>query len=75
MTTYQNTHGKSGVVEYESGSDYIKIQFKGPQKVYVYDYTKPGKTHVDEMKLLAESGRGLATYISQEVKTDFSRIE
>ena len=75
MTKYKNLSGDSGVFEYEAGSEYIKIRFSGGRKLYVYDYTAPGRSHVEKMKQLAVEGRGLSTYISQMVKKSYSRTE
>ncbi len=74
MQIYKNEHGDSGVVSFELGSDYIKIQFKSPI-VYVYTHKKPGQDHVEKMKKLALDGRGLATYISQNVNENFEYKE
>lgn len=75
MIPYKNSHGNSGVSEYSIGIDFIKVKFKYSDKVYVYDHTAPGQGHVEEMKCLAEHGQGLATYISQNVKKNYSDIE
>ncbi|MEC3764805.1 hypothetical protein [Cupriavidus sp. SS-3] len=40
--------------------------------VYTYDYRRPGRRHVEQMKRLATAGRGLCSYISQEVGKDFA---
>ena len=72
METYKNRTKKSGVLAYEIGTDFIKIEFVGGD-VYVYDYTKPGKIKVEEMKRLARAGKGLSTYISRYVRENYSR--
>jgi hypothetical protein len=41
--------------------------------LYLYDYETPGEDEVEEMKELAEAGRGLATYISQVVGGRYAR--
>jgi hypothetical protein len=71
MKKYLNKSGKSGVRFYETGKDYIKILFVKESKSYLYNYVKPGKTHVEKMKKLAEEGLGLSTYISQHVKENY----
>ena len=74
MERYQNLDAYSGVISYESGLDYIKVQFRsGPR--YVYDYTRPGAQHVERMKELARAGRGLSTYISKYVRSAYARKE
>lgn len=75
MTPYGNFSSDSGVIAYEIGSDFIKVQFRHSAKLYVYDSWKPGLSHVQRMQSLAAAGRGLSTYISQHVKKNYSRIE
>jgi len=71
---YQSSDAKTGVAYYESGPDFIRVQFRnGP--TYVYDYTQPGLLHVERMKELAHAGKGLSTYISQHVRTSYARKE
>lgn len=72
---YKNLSGNSGVVEYDSGTDYIKIRFQSGRTIYIYDYAAPGQTHVEQMKILAHAGRGLLTYINQNVRKNYSRTE
>lgn len=67
---YANRSGNSGVVAYEIGPDFIQVKFQDG-RVYAYTYAKPGASQVEAMKALAASGKGLSTYISQEVKTNF----
>jgi hypothetical protein len=71
---YKNLDGDSGVVNYEYGPDFIRVQFRSGS-TYVYDYTQPGAEHVERMKELARSGSGLSTYISQVVRSAYARRE
>jgi hypothetical protein len=66
MTPYKNLSGKSGVVAYELGTDSINIEFVGGA-VYRYDYDHAGRDAIQAMKMLAEAGEGLSTFISQQV--------
>jgi hypothetical protein len=75
MTPYSNLSGDFGVVAYDVGDDFIKVQFRHSRKVYVYNSAKPGWSHVQQMQRLAAAGRGLSTYISQHVGKNFSKIE
>lgn len=59
MHGYANLNGNSGVAEYQIADTSIRIKFITSPDLYVYTYRKPGKIHVDEMKRLAKSGRGL----------------
>jgi hypothetical protein len=65
MEPYKNKSKTSGVTNYEIGEDYIGIKFKGKSTVYIYSESVIDKEHIDAMKKLAISGRGLGTYISQ----------
>lgn len=73
MTPYKDVSGKSGVDSYEIHERAILVRFKRNPNIYEYDYEKPGKENVEEMKQLAKSGRNLATYISQVVKGRYRR--
>jgi hypothetical protein len=66
MPAYKNLDGDSGIDSYESGPDFIAIHFKkGDYQTYRYTYAKPGAQYVDEMKRLADQGRGLNEYINR----------
>ena len=72
MEQYKNLNGNSGVTCYETGADFIRVQFRNG-RVYLYDYASAGEQHVERMKTLASAGRGLATYISQHVHEAYAR--
>ena len=61
---------KSGVLAYEPGPDWIKVQFKDGT-VYTYSYTSAGRIHVETMKELAQKGKYLATYINSYVRDQY----
>ena len=69
---YQSQNGNSGVSFYALDPLSINVWFRDGRG-YVYDSRKPGKLHLDEMKRFAEEGRGLATYINQNVRTNYAR--
>ena len=71
MKKYGDPCGNSGVSTYEIGDNLIRVQFKGGD-IYVYDYRSAGRVSVEKMKRLAKEGTGLATYISQRVKKNYS---
>jgi hypothetical protein len=75
MTKYQNLGGRSNILEYACGEDYIKIRFADSDTIYVYDASAPGAEKVAEMKRLAQSGSGLSAYIYRKVKKNYSRKE
>lgn len=69
MEDYKNVSGKSGVVRYEIGMDYIIVEFKlGQERFYKYTYAVTGQDNIEEMKKFAAQGSGLNTYINQNVK-------
>lgn len=70
MERYKNLGGKSGIVAYEIGDDYINIRFESGLN-YRYSYFKPGNFHVERMKTLALNGHGLNTYINHHVKDKY----
>lgn len=72
MKRYKNRSGDSGVVAYDIGDDHIDIKFRNGD-VYRYDSETPGARHIENMKLLAEAGQWLSTYISRYVKDRYAR--
>ena len=70
MKLYKGTSGDTGVTAYQTGSSYILVKFKDGQ-VYKYTYKQPGRTHVNAMKVLAATGKGLTTYINQYVRENY----
>lgn len=69
---YGNLSGESGVTHFAIGTDFVAVQFETPT-VYVYDYDRPGRITVEQMKSFALAGRGLGTYISRHVREAYAR--
>jgi hypothetical protein len=69
---YLNRSGESGIVAYEVGPAGIAVQF-ADGSIYVYDVEHPGRKAVSDMKRLARAGRGLSTYISQNVRDNYAK--
>lgn len=67
MKKYGNLSRNSGVIAYEDGPDRIKVKFIDG-RIYTYSYSRAGKHHVEQMKMLAKAGKGLSGYISKHVK-------
>ena len=67
MEKYKNFRGDSGVSSYQIGFDYIQVMFINGG-VYTYSHLKAAKAHIDQMKILAEKGVGLNSYINKYVK-------
>jgi hypothetical protein len=72
MPRYKNVNGSSGVRAYQIGDDHIIVQFVDGER-YLYSYRMPGKRFVERMKKLAATGKGLSTYISQNVKNRYEK--
>lgn len=72
MKHYQDKNRNSGVVAYEYGENWIKVQFKSGS-IYEYTYVSAGQQNVEYMKKLAESGDGLNAFINTHVKDKYKR--
>lgn len=70
MEEYKNLGGNSGIKAYAIGKDYIEVQFSD-NSIYRYSYGRAGAIHVEEMKKLAVSGRGLNSYIMKYVRLNY----
>ena len=70
MHRYGGNKRRSGVQGYEIGPESIDVEFSSGW-VYRFSYQRPGASRVERMKQLAESGRGLSTFISKHVKNRF----
>ena len=65
MHPYKSKSRKpSGVTAYQIGDSYIIVQFNH-SRVYKYSYKSAGKSTVEKMKALAQSQKGLSTFIAQ----------
>ncbi len=71
MEPYKNLSGDSGVVAYEIGTDFIKVQFHDGL-IYLYNYQSAGKDKIEQMKQLAIAGEGLNTFISKFVENGYA---
>lgn len=63
MQRYANLSGTSGVAFFELLEGGIRIPFKDGD-IYLYTTASAGSGAIGRMIALAESGRGLATYIN-----------
>jgi len=68
---YKDLNGNSGVEAYEIGRHSITIEFKDGN-VYLYTYRSAGRVNVEKMQALARAGRGLNTFISQNIRAAFA---
>ena len=73
MQRYLNRNGNSNVAYYEIGNTYIDVCFFGSQKTYRYSYASAGRYHVEQMKILAQNGCGLNSYIMRNVRFSYEK--
>jgi hypothetical protein len=74
MERYRNRGGDSGVVAYEEGPDFIRVQFSDGH-VYLYTYASAGAREIEQMKQLANNGQGLNSFINTTVRKKYARRE
>lgn len=74
MERYSDIDRDSGVVAYESGSDFIRVQFSDGS-MYLYTYRSAGQRHIEAMKALASRGDGLNAYINDHARKSYERRE
>jgi len=72
MPRYRNLDGHSGVLRYETTPESITLTFVDGDR-YEYTHVRPGRPAVERMKVLAESGRGLSTYVARHVRDRYAR--
>lgn len=71
MKPYRNLAGDSGVVAYEIGREHLKVRFSDGA-TYLYTVRSAGRSNIEHMKLLAQSGRGLSSFISVVVRDRYA---
>lgn len=67
---YKNLSEGGGIIGYKIIRDGIILKF-GNRDEYQYDYLVPGKEHVEQMKILAEQGKELTTYVNKYVRGNY----
>lgn len=72
MKTYRDIGGDSGVASYETATDSITVQFKDGA-VYLYTNSSAGAQNIQKMKMLAENGNGLNSFINTNVKKLYAK--
>ena len=68
---YQPGNASTGVLAFELVPGGIIVEFRNHGR-YLYTTTRPGPDHVAEMIRLALAGRGLSTYVSQQVQDRYA---
>jgi hypothetical protein len=74
MERYANLGGNSGIVGYEIGDDFVRVQFSGGS-IYLYTYSSAGSNNIEQMKKLARNGQGLNAFINRNVRKAYARKE
>lgn len=74
MERYRDIDGDSGVAGYETGPDFIRVQFT-TGAVYLYTYASAGAQNIEQMKRLAVAGDGLNSFINRHVRKLYARKE
>ena len=65
METYLDIDNDSNVESYQIAEEGITVKFKsGTTQFYEYTYSSAGSSSVEHMKVLAECGDGLNSFIS-----------
>jgi len=71
MQPYANSSGKSAVTAFTFDDESITVEFKRGA-AYLYTYQSAGAHHVEQMKMLAQAGQGLGTYIIKNVAKSYA---
>ncbi len=74
MQRYGDIDRDSGVVAYESGPDFIRLQFKDGS-LYLYTSASAGPDKIALMKVFAQRGQGLNAFINTQVRRGYARRE
>lgn len=74
MQRYSGADRDSGIDAFEAGANFMRVRFIHGG-TYLYTYRSAGKRHIDNMKVLARVGKGLNTYINDNVRESFERKE
>lgn len=72
MKKYRSADLDTGVIAYEINTDSISVKFRD-ESVYIYTNKSAGPAAIAEMKVLAEKGAGLTTYINKHVREHYEK--
>jgi hypothetical protein len=67
---YANTNGDSSVAAYKIGADYVQVRFTDGSE-YLYTYASAGHSNIERMKVLAQQGDGLNSFIMSNVRKKY----
>ena len=71
LQRYRSASANSGITDFALMPNGIIVLFRNGS-AYLYTDDKPGRYHVRNMHTLAAAGRGLTTYISQNVGSNYA---
>ena len=71
MTPYKNLSRTSGVVAYRIEPGSIAVEFEDGA-IYLYTEESAGQPNIERMKELADTGRGLSTFIVRHVRKAYA---
>lgn len=74
MDKYKDIDNDSGVAGFETGADFIRVQFD-TGAIYLYTYASAGSQNIEQMKKLAAAGDGLNSFINRIVRKLYARKE
>jgi len=72
LEKYDDLSGRGGITGYKLLDRGIILEFKR-KDLYLYDETKPGEGHVEQMKVLAQKGKELTTYVNKYVRDNYRK--
>jgi len=72
MHLYKNLSKDSTVTRYHIAKDALTIRFTD-DSVYIYSNQSATPVAISKMKILAEAGKGLGTFITANLKDRYSR--
>ena len=67
MKKYKNLNGDSLVEAYDIDEDYVLVKFKDNVR-YLYNVHHTGEENIKKLKKLAEEGKGLYHFITENLK-------
>lgn len=68
--TYQQGRN-NGIAEFAIFEDGLILKYHDRNDYYLYNYRRPGKLHVNQMKQAALNLKGLNTYINRHVRDKY----
>ncbi len=74
MKPYLDIDNDSGVIAYDDGPGFIRIQFRDAS-IYLYTDASAGSSNIRGMQRLAAAGDGLNAFINSQVKYRYARKE